>query len=499
MKFIGSEFEFVNDNRFIRPLISYVNEFCNSFGIEKKDREEITLSLEEALLYAIDNFFDEKNSKIKIILILEETLLRIIIKDKGLPMDPASLPKYSINIDNDEELANLEGIGIFIIKKLMDEVEFKNLGIEGKEWHLVKKFSGKRIDNLISEDDEIDMKADQETDISQIEYKIRPFKPMDAIKISKLAYFTYGYSYSDYIYYPEQIIKMVENGSLISNVAVTEDGEIIGHLAFEFYDSSNSIPELGVAFTNPKYRGHKVFHNLNVSLIDKAKEIGLKGFFVNAVTAHIASQKGASRYGLKPTGLNLGILPQKKVFKKLTGEITQRLSTLTMFSSLYDPVSKNIFIPEKYTELIEEIYDSLSLKRDLIENVLQKEFLQKKGLMNNTISPALNVAFMKVMKYGEDTIDEIISKWKYYKLEKISVIYLYLNLEDEHTPYISKKANEIGFIYSGIIPEYLNGNDILILQYTNNMKVDFEKIKVADEESKKILDFIKAEYEQTNL
>jgi len=180
----------------------------------------------------------------------------------------------------------------------------------------------------------------------------------------------------------------------------------------------------------------------------------------------------------------------------LTNVVNNRLSTLTTFAPLGNSENKNIYLPEKYHDLIKGIYDSFPLKRESSLKTMQKNLIAKNGTINSSMHMKLNIAFIKVIEYGENTFDEIISKWKYYKLERAHSIYLHLNLEDEHTPHISAKANEIGFIYSGIIPYHLNGKDTLILQYTN-MRIDFDEIKLFQDESKKILNFIKKEYEET--
>jgi len=490
--YIKTGIDFFNDERFIIPVLAYANHFCKSFSLEEKDRENILLCLEEALKYSIDNFFDEENSKIRLQIFLEETQIKLIIKDKGLPMDPAALPEYSSNPENEN---SFEGIGIFIIKKLMDEVQFKNLGKHGKEWHLIKKFSHKRIDLHIHKDDKMRINPSSKDEIEDFEYTVRPFEATDALSLCKLAYFTYGYSYSDYIYYPQKVIKMVENKELISHVAVNKKGEVIGHVALEFSENSETTAELGVAFTNPNYRGHKVFHNLCVSIINEAKAIGLKGLYANAVTGHTISQIGLAKFDFIPTGINLGYIMDFD-FKKITGISNQRLNTLTMFLNFTNSENKRIYLPPKYAEITEYIYELLNMKRHIKSNIEVDTFEQEKGIMHTSMNSLINVAFMEVHEYGKDTLEEIISKWKYYKLEKVSVIYLYLDLENEYTPFITKRINEMGFIFAGIIPNFINEKDALIMQFPNNMKVDFSKIQVYNRESEKLLDFIKNEYEQ---
>lgn len=498
-KTIGTQVDFYNDIRFVGPVTAYVSQLCESFEIDSGDKNKILLSLEEALVYAIENFYDEEHSPIELKVLIEPTQMKLVIKDKGLPMDPASLPEYSAEIGDIDSGNQLSGIGIFIIKNMMDGMEFKNLGKDGKEWHMTKKFTGKRIDFLVGPEMYKSPQDELKQDVQSVEYTIRDFIPEDSVKISKLAYNTYGYSYADYIYYPEKITDMVGKRELISQVAVTPSGEIIGHMALEFSDDSDTVAELGVAFTNPKYRGLKVFHKLNLSLIEKAEEVGLKGFFVNAVTGHIASQKGSARYGLKPVGIILGAYPCKTYFKGLTDVIEEKLNALLMFSPLNAKEEKKLYVPVKYANTIERTYAALSIKRKYTVGEIRKNISPEKGIVNSSSNSVLNTASIKVLKCGKDTVEEIVSKWKYHKLDRVDTVYLYLNLEDESTPAVVEEANGIGFIYAGMLPDYLNGKDTLILQYPNNLKIKFDDIELFHEESKEILAQIRSEYERNIL
>ena len=56
--------------------------------------------------------------------------------------------------------------------------------------------------------------------------------PEESFELSRCVYRSYGYSYDwDYIYYPDRIRELQEQGLMISCVAVTPEGEFVGHLA----------------------------------------------------------------------------------------------------------------------------------------------------------------------------------------------------------------------------------------------------------------------------
>ncbi len=61
-------------------------------------------------------------------------------------------------------------------------------------------------------------------------FTVRPFSPADAQEITRLLYRTYGYSYPfEPLYYPERLSALNADGSFQSLVAVSSQGQIVGH------------------------------------------------------------------------------------------------------------------------------------------------------------------------------------------------------------------------------------------------------------------------------
>ncbi len=100
-----------------------------------------------------------------------------------------------------------------------------------------------------------------------------------------------------------------EQGMMSSVVAVTNDGEIIGHCAFVRWEKNPKAAELGFAVVKPEFRGHGCLDRLTEYLVEKAKSDGLEAVYVLAATNHTHSQKAARRFGLSPCGLLVGLGP----------------------------------------------------------------------------------------------------------------------------------------------------------------------------------------------
>jgi serine/threonine-protein kinase RsbW len=66
-------------------------------------------------------------------------------------------------------------------------------------------------------------------------------------------------------------------------------------------------------------------------------------------------------------------------------------------------------------------------------------------------------------------------------------------MSEAYASVLTRKANEMGYMFSGIIPELCDG-DVLKMQYLNNVIVIPENINLAGELSKEILEVIIQDY-----
>jgi len=207
------------------PIVgSYVKAVAKKIGFNDEEQQMIELGVDEAFTNVVEHAFEpDEEASFDIVCERIPLGLKIILKEKGLPFDPSSIPEY--DPDADLEKRSGAGLGYFFMKEAMDEVSFHNLGKEGKETLLVKYLQRKNIEDYF---DESELKRYEKSDEKttppeeKIEFDIRRMKPEEAIEISKCIYKTYGYSYDkEHAYFPERIVELNENGLMSSVVAVT--------------------------------------------------------------------------------------------------------------------------------------------------------------------------------------------------------------------------------------------------------------------------------------
>jgi len=377
----------------------------------------------------------------------------------------------------------------------VDEFSFHNLGVGGKEIHLVKYIHQKRIEDYLEASK---LKAYEqpkpavEKPAEKISYRVKLMEPHQAIEISQCAYRTYGYNYiSEFIYYPERVVEMNRRGELISAVAVTDDtNEVMGHAALEL-DAGRSLAELGVAFTKPQFRNQGCFNRIADYFLSIIKERGRKGAYARAVTIHPYSQKTLLRNGFKECGLILGLAPAT-IFEKYSGSGKQRESVVVLFLNLDYRSAVNLYSPRRHRKILEKIYanseipvqwaDSKSTDKNMLSG--------RRAVIDTAVNSSLMNAIISVRKYGENTLDEIRFGLKRLTREKLDTIQLYLDLGDPFTAILAKDFEKMGFFFAGILPTDSRHN--LILQYLNNIYIDYSLISTASDFASELLSYIRS-------
>ena len=77
-----------------------------------------------------------------------------------------------------------------------------------------------------------------------------------------------------------------------------------------------------------------------------------------------------------------------------------------------------------------------------------------------------------------------------YCVQGIAAINLFLPLEDAFTGSLTAELESLGFFFAGILPESRIG-DALILQYLNNVELDYDKIVLVSDMAKELLRYIR--------
>ena len=274
----------------------------------------------------------------------------------------------------------------------------------------------------------------------------------------------------------------------MSFVAVTEGNEVIAHLAFE-RSTDKSIPEIGVAFTKPSYRGIGCFNKLMVDTLDEAEKLSFKGIFAQGVTSHPYSQKSLYKFSFRDCGLLLSIFHELSM-EDIEQKKLQRESVVVSFRYLILPEKMAIYPPEHHAEMIANLYQNIGFIPEIRKPNLTLTTDVKKSILSVKTNNDNQTADITVSTIGENILTEVHRILNTLCHNNTATIYLRMRLTDKNTANCTIEFEKMGFFFSGILPRSAN-NDELVLQYLNNYVIDFDLIKIDSDKGKEILEYVK--------
>ncbi len=480
-----------SDLAYLPIVLNVTREMAKIMGFAEGDIYKLEVGAEEAVTNVIKYAFDEaEDANFDVILEGEPIGLNIIIKEKGVPFDPTLIHQYSK--DTLAEDLNQKGLGTYLMKQFVDDVLIRNLGREGMETHLFKHLNNKQIHELISAE-ELAVMEQEKTAKSlpegSVDYTIRRMQPSQAVDVSKGAYSSYGYTYAhEDIYYPDRVRELNKTDKLISFVAITRQQEIIAHNAIE--NEVGMPPELGAAFTKPKYRHQGCLNHLIAAILDEARQRNYSGMYARGVTTHPFSQKTLLKYGFKESALFISSGIERK-YKGIEQKKIQRESVFIMYRYFLSPGPRQLYPPAHHRQMITGIYQNLGVCPVLANAEPATAALPAiETAVNLKTDPASMTAHIFIVRYGQNALLLVKANLKALCLQRLETVYLHLPLSDRYTSVFTEQFETLGFFFSGIMPGD-QGNDELILQYLNNYMIDYELLRCASDVGIQLLDYVR--------
>lgn len=505
----------------VLPLVlSFVRETATLVGFAGNDLGRIELAVEEAASNVVHHAFQEDDEPGVFDIVCEQVTLglRIIIREKGIPFDPDKAPVYDKGNDLDEVSA--KGMGMALMREIMDEVAFHNLGPEGKETLMVKYLPGKSVHPGLEARDRDGSPAmseqarepsaapaarearDEKPRVPppRIEYSVRRMTPEEAIEVSRSAYKNHGYTFfNEVIYYPERLAEMNAAKEMISAVAVTADNEFMGHAALVFEDAEARTAEYTYVFVNQAFRNQGCMGRLATFLLTTPARRALAGVYSYSVANHVFTQRGVIKLGFRDCGILLATSPATWKFKGIDEPGIQRISVVLSFVYLEQPRPRRIFAPPHHAGMIGRILEHIAAPHALTPPPRnQPSFSGSASRIKTKVYPLESCALITVHDYGSDVVREVRRILRELCLKQVAAIDLFLPLDDPITCFAAEEMEKLGFFFAGIQPE-TGAGDALILQYLNNIPFDYEKVHVSSDLARDLLDYIRSQDPNENL
>ncbi len=167
---------------------------------------------------------------------------------------------------------------------------------------------------------------------------------------------------------------------------------------------------------------------------------------------------------------------------------------LVQFLYLQPPpaLSIEIYAPHHHKDMIAALYKELGVRPEIKKAVPTKT---KKAAATSIVKikqvGSISYARIIIERYGRKIVDELKNKVKEMCLKKTEIVNLFLNLSDPLTCTYAAQFEKLGFFFAGILPGGFADGDALILQYLNNVPIDYDTIQVKSAIAGKLLAYVR--------
>ena len=130
MSRVSKTISIVNDSRNLSVVRTAVSEVLDSTTFNRETRNKIIVAVDEALANVVEHAYQGGEGEVTIGFDVNDTRLRVQIRDKGVRFNPGDRLSTEIDIHEHIRQGLKGGLGLFLMRRIMDEVHFNHDGPE---------------------------------------------------------------------------------------------------------------------------------------------------------------------------------------------------------------------------------------------------------------------------------------------------------------------------------------------------------------------------------
>lgn len=113
-----------NDSAYLKEARDWVKNLINQTVLQPPEHMRVILAIDEAISNVIEHAYEDegRNDTIELEVISTDTCLIVKITDQGVHFDPSHIP--DVNMEEHIRAQRKNGLGIFMIRQIMDEIEY---------------------------------------------------------------------------------------------------------------------------------------------------------------------------------------------------------------------------------------------------------------------------------------------------------------------------------------------------------------------------------------
>ena len=115
----------------------FAGQAAGDIGMDETEVCAVQMAVDEACSNIIEHAYREQGGEIEVTCDCRDDVLTITLRDHGEPFDPSSVPEPDLTCDLDER--KVGGLGVYLMRQLMDEVKYEQHSDTGNVLVLVKR------------------------------------------------------------------------------------------------------------------------------------------------------------------------------------------------------------------------------------------------------------------------------------------------------------------------------------------------------------------------
>ena len=318
---------------------------------------------------------------------------------------------------------------------------------------------------------------------------IRAMTEGDAEGLARCVTACYGDSYPGRDFYdPEKIRSFFRQGLMYSQIAVTRESEVVGHLGLMLEHTGDITADAIAGFVAPAYRGSDTMFRLGLNLVVAQQELHLVGIQLYALMLHNITYKKTLSIG----GTEAGMLPahfppstSPKGFERADDK--SRIPAILMYVPLQPAPERAVFAPERYRDTIGQLYKQVKYARSF------KKYDKKSPAAKSSVTvnrkPGLGIVQIKVQQAGRDLPATIERDRRQFHSEGFATMYVDLPLCDPASAAIVEELRALGLFYGGVLIER-GGGDVLRMQGLIDAHIAPDAELISSQNGRELLDFV---------
>ncbi len=121
----------------LAAIRSFVVETSRSLGAAESAIADLELAVDEICTNSIQHGYGGEDGEIELTVERDGPSIRVVVRDWGGTFDPGQVPTPDLELPLEERL--LGGLGLFLVRKLMDDVRFEFSRERGNSVTMVRR------------------------------------------------------------------------------------------------------------------------------------------------------------------------------------------------------------------------------------------------------------------------------------------------------------------------------------------------------------------------